>query len=244
METTKNLQYGTDTLEVISAADNFNRWMYQTIRPYCTGSILEIGSGIGNISRFFVEDGADITLSDFDSSYFTRLRAKFGSHSNLKGIHQVDLSVKDPEERYPELIGQFDTVFALNVVEHIEDHEQALINANKFLKPGGTVVILVPAFQFLFNGFDNQLGHYRRYTATTLKQLLESTDFYVTHSRYYNFIGTLGWFVSGNVLRKKMIPGGQMKLYDTLVPLWKVIDLFTQSFAGLSVISVARKHKN
>ncbi len=241
METMGNLQYGTDTLEVISAADNFNHWMYQAIQPHCKGKILEIGSGIGNISQFFVKDGADITLSDFDSSYFPRLKEKFGNNRNLKGIHQIDLSVKNPKQRYPDLIGKFDTVFALNVVEHIEDHQQALMNAHAFLRPGGNVVILVPAFQFLFNGFDVQLGHFRRYTSSNLKSLIESAGFEITNSWYFNFIGTLGWYMTGNILRKKMIPGGQMKLYNALVPVWKMIDVLMKPFMGLSVICVGRK---
>jgi SAM-dependent methyltransferase len=240
-ETTGNLQYGTDTLEVISSASNFNRWMYETIKPHCKGKILEIGSGIGNISQFFVEEGAEITLSDFDTNYFPRLEEKFGSSPNMMGIHKVDFSVGHPEETYPHLIGQFDTVFALNVVEHIEDHYQALKNAHLFLRPGGNVVILVPAFQFLFNGFDRQLGHYRRYTQKSLKTLMESAGFKVIHSQYFNFIGTLGWYVSGNILRKQMIPGGQMKFYDTLVPLWKMVDFFTYRFSGLSVIQAGQK---
>lgn len=240
-QTTGNLQYGTDTLEVISAADNFNHWMYQTIRPYCKGNILEVGSGIGNISRFFVEDGAEITLSDFDSSYFPRLTERFGNHSNMKGIHQIDLSVKDVEKQYPALAGHFDTVFALNVVEHIEDHQQAIKNTYAFLRKGGFVIILVPAFQFLFNGFDEQLGHYRRYNEKILNRLMESAGFEVVHSRYFNFIGTLGWFASGSVLRKKMIPGGQMKLYNALVPVWKMIDVIMRPFIGLSVIGVGKK---
>jgi hypothetical protein len=122
------------------------------------------------------------------------------------------------------------------VVEHIEDHLQALKNARLLLKKGGNVVILVPAFQSLFNGFDRQLGHYRRYTESSLKNLLEAADFDVVHTRYFNFIGALGWYFSGNILKKKMIPEGQMKLYDTLVPVWKVVDLFTRRMAGISVI--------
>ncbi|RIH66881.1 methyltransferase domain-containing protein [Mariniphaga sediminis] len=240
-ETTGNLKYGTDTLEIISAADRFNYWMYRTIQSHCKGNILEIGSGIGNISQFFVEDGAEITLSDFDSSYFPRLKEKFGNRQNLKGIHQIDFSAKNLEEKHPELAGQFDTVFALNVVEHIEDHQQALKNAYTFLRPGGNVVILVPAFQFLFNGFDTQLGHYRRYTKKTLKSLMESAGFEVIHSIYFNFIGVLGWYLSGNILQKKMIPRGQMKLYNELVPVWKIIDVFMKYFTGLSVICVGNK---
>ncbi|MCC6516189.1 MAG: class I SAM-dependent methyltransferase, partial [Chitinophagales bacterium] len=45
---------GQTTLEAIDKADNFNEWMYQTIKPFCKGKVLEIGSGIGNISRYFL----------------------------------------------------------------------------------------------------------------------------------------------------------------------------------------------
>lgn len=240
-EITENLAYGTETLEVISGAGNFNRWMYQTIRKHCSGDILEIGSGIGNISRYFIEDGAEITLSDFDRTYLPRLEQKFGKYPNLNGLYRLDLSDKELEKNHPNLIGTFDTVFALNVVEHIEDHHQALRNAFKLLRTGGKVVILVPAFQFLYNGFDEQLGHYRRYTAKTLKNLLESTGFRVIGSQYFNYIAMWGWFMSGNILRKRIIPGGQMRLYNTLVPVWKVLDLFTNRIAGISIIQVGYK---
>lgn len=240
-DTTGNLQYGTDTLEVISAATKFNQWMYDTIKPFCKGNILEIGSGIGNISQFFVSEGANITLSDFDTGYFNRLKEKFGEKQNMKGIHHIDLSVKNPEELYPGLINKFDTVFALNVVEHIEDQQQALLNAHTFLREGGRVVILVPAFKWLYNSFDKQLGHYRRYTKGSLQNLIRTTGFEVIYAQYFNSIGTVGWFMSGNIMKKKMIPQGQMKLYDSLVPFWKLIDKFTNPFIGLSVISVGKK---
>ena len=240
-EITGNLAYGTETLEVISGAGNFNRWMYQTIRKHCSGNILEIGSGIGNISPYFIEDGADITLSDFDRTYLPRLEQRFEMHPNLKGIYRIDLTDKELEKNHPALIGAFDTVFALNVVEHIEYHHQALQNAFKLLRTGGRVVILVPAFQFLFNGFDEQLGHYRRYTAKTLKNLLESAGFRVVGSQYFNYIAMWGWFISGNILRKRIIPGGQMRLYNKLVPVWKVLDLLFNKMAGISIIQVGTK---
>ena len=236
-----NSQYGTDTLEVISEAKQFNRWMYEIIKPHCRGNILEIGSGIGNISEFFIEDGADISLSDIETSYFPLLKEKFGGKKNLKGIHLLDLSNKNLEKNHPDMIEAFDTIFALNVVEHIPDHEQAMKNALKMLRPGGKVVILVPAFQRLFNGFDEQLDHQRRYTRKSLTELLEGAGFRVIHKQYYNAIGVLGWYVSGNILKKKMIPGGQMKLYNSLVPLWKVVDFFTQKIIGLSVVQVGVK---
>lgn len=236
-----NSKYGTDTLEVISAANQFNRWMYETIRPHCTGNILEIGSGIGNISQFFLHDGATIWLSDIERSYFPRLQENFKKYSNLQEMYRLDLSDKNLETNHPELLEKFDTLFALNVVEHIPDHGQAMKNAMKMLKPGGKVVILVPAFQSLFNEFDRQLDHQRRYSPKSLRNLLEGAGFSVVFSRYFNFIAILGWFVSGTVLRKKMIPNGQMKFYDSLVPVWKIVDFFTRRFAGVSVIQVGQK---
>ena len=236
-----NSKYGTDTLTLISGADKFNRWMYDTIKPHCSGKILEIGSGIGNISQFFIKEGAEILLSDIEANYFPLLQEKFGGYKNLKGIQLLDLSDKNLEKNYPEMIGVFDTIFALNVVEHIPDHEQAMKNALKMLKKGGKVVILVPAFQWLYNGFDKQLDHQQRYTQKSLRTLLEGNGFQVKHTQYFNLIGILGWFFSGSILRKKNIPSRQMKLYNELVPLWKIVDFFTQKIIGLSVIQVGFK---
>ncbi len=239
-----NSKYGTDTLEVISEADNFNRWMYETIKPHCSGEILEIGSGIGNISQFFIHDGAAISLSDIENSYFPRLKENFGKYPNLRAMHRLDFSDKKLEENHPELIEKFDTIFALNVVEHIPDHVQAMQNAMKMLKPGGKVVILVPAFQWLYNGFDEQLDHQRRYTQQSLQSLIEGAGFKVVHHQFFNFIAILGWFISGTILRKRIIPGSQMRLYNAMVPVWKLIDFFTRKWVGISVIQVGEKPKN
>lgn len=238
-----NSKYGTETLEVISQARKFNRWMFETIKPHCSGKILEIGSGIGNISEFFIDGGFDINLSDYENSYFPLLKKKFGDKANLGGINLMDFSDKDLVRKFPDMQGKFDTIFALNVLEHIEDHVQALDNAGKMLKKGGKVIILVPAFQSLCNSFDEQLEHFRRYTSKSLKAVLEAAGFDVVHSQYFNFMAIFGWFFSGKVLRKRIIPNNQLRLFNALVPVWRVLDLFTSRFAGVSVIQVAVKNR-
>ncbi|MBK6283369.1 MAG: methyltransferase domain-containing protein [Draconibacterium sp.] len=130
----------------------------------------------------------------------------------------LDLSDKNLEKNHPELIESFDTIFALNVVEHIPDHEQAIKNALKMLRKGGKIIILVPAFQGLYNGFDKQLDHQRRYTQKSLFTLLEGNGFQVIHRQYFNLMELLAGFFQVN-FRKKNIPTGQMKLYNELVPL-------------------------
>jgi hypothetical protein len=77
-----------------------------------------------------------------------------------------------------------------------------------------------------------------------LQSLIEGAGFKVVHHQFFNFIAILGWFISGTILRKRIIPGGQMRFYDVMVPVWKIIDFFTRRLAGVSVIQVGEKPKN
>ncbi len=231
---------GEKTLRVISKAGKFNRWMYQTIRPYSKGKVLEIGSGIGNISAFFLDDGYSITLSDIRTHYFEDLKNKFSGFVNLESAIQMDLVDDLFREKFSYLQGYFDTVFALNVVEHIEDDNRAIQNCRYLLKEGGNIIILVPAYRSLYNGFDENLGHFKRYTKKTIEALLSKNNFSIIHSQYFNLAGILGWYFSGSLLKKQTIPEGQMGLYNLLVPIFKIMDKVILNKAGLSVIAVGK----
>jgi hypothetical protein len=109
------------------------------------------------------------------------------------------------------------------------------------LKTGGTLVILVPAYQFLYNKFDKELEHYRRYTKASLNSLFKKANFKIIHNQYFNAIGILGWFVSGRLLGNNLIPEDQMKAYNTLVPIFRILDKLVLNIFGLSVITVGKK---
>lgn len=232
---------GKATLEVVSSADRFNRWMYQTIKPFCSGRILEIGSGIGNISRFFIEDHQQIMLSDIREDYCRNLFRDFGKSPGVLGIEVLDLIDPGFDTRFSGHFGKFDTVIALNVLEHISDDELALNNCHKLLAKGGQVVILVPSYQKLYNRFDRELGHYRRYTKTSLSRVFSNTGFQIIHTKYFNFAGIFGWYFSGNILKNEIIPEKQMRLYNFLMPAIRNLDKIIFNRAGLSTIMVGRK---
>lgn len=231
-------EVGESTLATIAAADAFNRWMYDTIQEYCKEPVLEIGSGLGNISRFFIADGKRIMLSDLRQEYCASLSEKFSASKNLVGIAPIDLVAPNFEETYREYIGAFQSVVALNVVEHIENDSLAMQNFKKLLAKNGTLVILVPAYQWLFSRFDAELGHFRRYTKNRLTALFEKNGFRVQKSHYFNSVGIAGWFLFGKILKKKQIQEGQMKLYNILVPIIKLVDFCTLRSFGLSVIAI------
>lgn len=233
-------EVGHSTLSNISSAGKFNQWMYETITQFCNGNILEVGGGIGNISQCFISDKKKLTVTELQDQYCEILSNNLIENSFIQNV--ICMNVVDPEfdKKHQSLFYKFDSVFALNVVEHIENDSLAIQNCKKLLKPGGQLIILVPAFNFLYNTFDDSLGHFKRYKKRGLIELFENNEFEVIHKQYFNFVGTLGWWVSGNLLRKKVVPEGQMKLYDFFVPIIKMIDLFTNRFIGLSVIVVGK----
>lgn len=228
---------GMDTLDAVAEADSFNEWMYETINRFTEGKILEIGSGIGNISEYFIKNKQDIVLSDIRTNYRDQLQRKFPS------VEVVDMDIVDEnfDTKFADKFKSYDTIFALNVVEHIKDDKLALENCYKLLKPKGKLIILVPAYQALYNNFDKALEHYRRYNKKTLSEIFPK-EFKLIHSKYFNFAGIFGWFVTGKLMGKEVIPKGQMSLYNKLVPIFKIADKIMLNNIGLSVIVVGEKH--
>ncbi len=234
-------QEGMETLEVVAEANNFNLWMYNTILPYCSGEILEIGSGIGNISDYFLKNNYSITLSDIRDNYCNVLRKKHSSNPYLKDVVNIDIIDPEFDTKHAKLFETFDTIYALNIVEHVKDDKLAIANCKKLLKTNGNLIILVPAYQKLYNVFDKELEHYRRYNQKSLNKLYDDNNFEIIHQQYFNFIGIFGWWFSGSILKKKTIPGGQMKLYNSLVGIFKIIDKVIFNKMGLSVITIGKK---
>jgi SAM-dependent methyltransferase len=215
--------------------------MYDTVSPHTSGLVIEIGSGIGNISQYYIRDGRQIMLSDIREVYCRHLQTTFGHQPNVMGIENIDLVKPNFATAYASHLNRYDSLFALNVVEHIKDDTLAIANAKLLLKSGGKMVILVPAYQSLYNSFDKGLEHYRRYTFSSLKNLLIQNDLEVIHGKYFNFAGILGWYVSGSLLKHKEIPSGEIKLFNKLVPVFKAIDTILMRKIGLSVIAVGVK---
>ena len=227
---------GEETLKSMSHADKLNEWMYMQIKPFVKGKVLEVGSGIGNISQYFIRDNLDIELSDIRDQYLKFLECRFDSNK----VHKLDLVNPNFEKEYSHLIGQFSLVFALNVIEHIENDKLALENIQKLLKPKGISYILVPAFNSLYNNFDKSLFHFRRYTKKKLENILPNNSKKIK-SWYFNFAGIFGWVIVGGILKKRIIPESNIKLYNFLTPLFKVLDLVVMNKVGLSVIVVSEK---
>lgn len=227
---------GRETLALVEAhLGAYNRWMFEQLAPAIAGRVLEVGSGTGTMTAFML-DAPRLALTDVNPESLTDLRRKYGERPGVT-VSSWDLNEPLPADLASE---QFDTVVCLNVLEHIEDDQAALQRMYECLAPGGRLVLLVPAHQLLYNGFDRGVRHFRRYGKRGLSTQLEARGFVVDRTWYFNMLGALGWFVNGNLLGKTLLPAGQLKLIDRLVPLLKFESKLPRPF-GLSVIAIARR---
>jgi SAM-dependent methyltransferase len=231
---------GSITLHVISKANLFNDWMYSTFKKFLKGHVLEIGSGIGNISQFAAKDNLTLTLSDVNPTYLERLKNDFSVFQNVKNILQLDLQHPHFTSVYSEQNGKYDSIFLLNVIEHLEDDQQAVENCKFLLKSGGNLIILAPAHQWLFSNLDKELGHFRRYTLDSMTNLLRKNKLHILRNQYFNFSGIPGWLIFGKLLRRKVL-GSEMSVFNKIIPMAKLTDRLIKNRTGLSVMVVAQK---
>ena len=226
---------GYYVLESVRRASGFNRWMLNQFKGFIGGRVLEAGCGIGNFTEQLL-DRQRLICADLDP-YYTEVIARRYSH--LSNVRTARMDLSDPAHFQPLADEKPDTVISLNVVEHIEDDLAALKNYHDVLTPGGHAIILVPAHQWLFTEADRTLGHHRRYTRALLSERMKQAGFEVLQTREFNRLGVLGWYVSGKLGRRDLSPG-QMKLFNRLVPIAKIIERF-DGLPGLSVIAIGRK---
>lgn len=226
------MNQGTETLESMSIAPGYNKWILGKFKKYLKGDILEIGCGIGNFSKLLNEYG-NVTATDIDKKYIDDLK---------KETSGISYGLGDIEKgRYFFGGKRFDSIVCLNVVEHIKNDQKALENLHKLLKPKGNLILIVPSHQALYGTIDSAIDHYRRYSKKTLNRKLEKMGFKILKSRLLNGIGAIGWFIAGKILKQKTVKKGNIKLFNLVSPVFLLFENFIEPPFGTSVFIIARR---
>ena len=174
--------------------------------------------------------------ADKDPLYLHALRNRFLRTPNVT-VQQID--PEDPED-LAGLENCFDTVLCVNVLEYLDDPGRVIDALRATLKPAGGVVILVPQNPWLFGTLDRSLGHKCRYTASGVRELLQSHGFTVEKVYNFNKAGTPPWWASSKLAGSRNIRKPVLKIFDKTVWIWSRIDGLIP-WNGLSLIVVARK---
>jgi glycosyltransferase involved in cell wall biosynthesis len=228
-------EVGRHTLARMAELGSYNVKMYRTFERHLGARVLEVGSGVGNLSRLMLDRPA-LLLSDCDREYLRLLRRRFGTYENVE-VHYLDLSDFCGAELREHGL---DSVVALNVLEHVEQDERVLSELFTALRPGGSLIVLVPAHMRLYSDLDRNLGHYRRYSREELIDKFKAAGFEIAEARYFNWVGACGWFVFGKLLRRQHITKVATRGYRFLSALQSLEDRLPIDF-GLSTIVIGRR---
>ncbi|GAB2573819.1 class I SAM-dependent methyltransferase [Spirosoma areae] len=209
-QTAENVDYnGSDNLSIMRFAENYNRNLYRWIEAGTNDKmkILDFGAGNGEYANRFPLNAVDAVEIDPDLLPL------------IKQPVFTDLN---------QLTQQYDLIYTINVLEHIEYHQAIAKQLFNKTKPGGTIKVFVPARQEIFSHMDEHVGHYRRYDKRMVNELLNTAGFEVTSCHYYDFAG---YFISliykwlgknGRITKESVI------FYDRLIfPISHLLDRLT-----------------
>lgn len=226
---------GEKTLRRVSRLSRYNAWLWEQIAPFTGQRILEVGAGIGTMTRYLLSREL-VLATDVDCRYLERLRITLADYPNLV-VRPFDLN--DPPPKW--LTEQrLDTILCLNVLEHIQDDETVLRHFFHLLPAGGRVILIVPALKRLYGTIDKAINHHRRYERAEIKEKWHQAGFEMEEARFFNLIGVFGWYLNSCLLKRATVPGVQGRFNDFLVPLLRLERHLTLPW-GMSLMTVGRK---
>ncbi len=163
----------------ILGAEASRHWYYvakgRALRALLNGSkvdeILDVGAGSGVFSRQMLDAGLASSAVCVDTAY-PQEHSELVQGKPIRFVRRVDGVAQD-------------LILMIDVLEHVEDDCALLRAYTDTMPPNARVVISVPAFQWLWSGHDEFLGHYRRYTRQQLEALVQRAGLRLVSSRYY-----------------------------------------------------------
>jgi glycosyltransferase involved in cell wall biosynthesis len=228
-------EHGSHVRDDLERVRAFAGWLADTVRPHVGDRVLELSAGIGNMAaRLLPRDR--YVAAETNPHYLDYLR-NFARGKPYLEVARLDPDSPSDLDRWS---GAFDTVLCLSVLEHLEDPAAALRRVAGALRPGGRLVLYVPAGPGLHSSLDAVSGHRRRYDAATLREQLLAAGLEPTVMRHFNRVSKPAWWINGRVLRRRRFGRLQLKLFDTAMPLVRRLDRFLP-WAGLGIFAVATK---
>lgn len=221
---------GSATLEVMSEARNYNQFLLSWLEGAIQAGdrVLDFGAGTGTFALPLLQRGVDLICLEPDAGLGARLR-----RSGVRTIGELD-EVSD---------SSIDLIYTLNVLEHIDDDRAAVATLARKLRPGGRILIYVPAFQILYSPFDRKIGHRRRYRRGALMRLAGEAGLAVRKAEYVDSLGfgaALAYRVVGSATGE--LDPASVRFFDRwLFPLSRALDRVLWPWLGKNVRLIAER---
>lgn len=229
-------EYSGTELDALAGAVNYYSLLSRRFAPYARGRVVEVGAGVGTFAEYLLRIPAvtELVLVEPADNNFPTLRERFAGNPRVRTVHgyleQLDAGTAA------------DALVAVNVMEHVEDDRAFLEHAGGVLRPGGHLLLFVPAVPQIYGTLDAAFEHFRRYTRGGLDARLRETGLDVLDLRYTNLPGVLGWALMGKVLRRRTISPASVETYDRWVmPVVSRVEEFWRPPIGQSLLAIARR---
>ena len=219
----------TVALEIMSELKNYNDFVNKIMLKFIkTGPVLDFGSGFGIFCKFLNTSGFQCHGLEIDKEALSQ--SKKNKIKTFTDLSEIDIL-------YP-------VITSLNVLEHIDDDENAIKEITKKIEKDGLLILYVPASMKAWSQMDIDAGHYRRYEKKEIIKKLENNNLKVVH---FSFKDCSGWLILVIFRFLKIKPKFNKKLlilYDKLFfPFLKYIDLIGGRFFGKNIFVVAKLSK-
>ncbi len=221
-------------LDIFAEAVRWKAYFGRFLRPYLAGRVLEVGAGLGATTAALCSGREqEWWCLEPDPRLLARIEERIRTSSLPSCCRAVPGALQDLPAS-----ARFDAILYVDVLEHIEDDRAELERAAARLFPGGHLIVLAPACPALYSPFDRAIGHYRRYTRSTLQALAPPR----TRLVLLRYLDSLGFFLSlanRSLLRQSMPSRRQILFWDRcLTPLTRLSDWLTRYTFGRSILAV------
>ena len=230
-------EYVGRELDVFAHAMQWKKYWSSLVLAQLRGDVLEVGAGTGtNTPILKTANAASWTCLEPDALLAGRMREKFAADVNLRTCRvQVGTiaSVQDD--------ARFDAILYVDVLEHIADDKAELQRAALLLRRGGSLIVLSPAYQWLYAPFDRAIGHLRRYRKKTL-QACAPRECRLQKMIHLDSAGLLASAGNRLLLKQSMPTLRQILFWDGyLVPISRVLDRLVLHSFGKSILGIWTK---
>ena len=233
--------YTGNELEIFKLARNWKAYYLKLAKGYVKekDNILEVGAGIGSISRLFLDN---IKCKSWTSLEPDKINfAKLQKLEKIYNINKKILNVYNGTVEDFETVVQYDIIILADVLEHIKDDRKILKKLTELLKKNGKIIIYVPAHNYLYSAFDKQIGHFRRYSKKTLLNIVPK-ECRVICLKFIDSIGLFASLANKMFLKNPNPTKYQIIFWDTfLVKLSRIFDIFFNYRFGKNIFLVLNK---
>ena len=226
--------YVGDELGLFAHATNWKNYWSRKLAPFLTGDVLEVGAGLGtNTLLLRPRASGQWTCLEPDRQLIATLQAALAAQPLAASCRVLTGTVDDlPPGEW------FDTIIYIDVLEHIPDDGAELARAAERLRPGGRVIVLSPAHQWLYSEFDKSIGHCRRYSRRSLLAATPAT-LRPVKCFYLDSVGLCASLANRLLLRQSLPTLKQILFWDRMIiPISRVLDPLLCGALGKTVIGV------